>query len=177
MDVQSNTAIVLELMTVCRKCEKPVRVSDMPMIKGHATSSGEIKRYRSGTCKECKSERSKPEQQRYYRKTKADLLATNPAAYMLKLVRHRALEREIPFDLVPEDIFIPEYCPILGIRLTSPGDGLTDASPTIDRLIAEKGYVKGNISVISSRANRIKSDASLAELERLCAWFCSQLGR
>ena len=40
-------------------------------------------------------------------------------------------------------------------------------SPTIDKLIPSLGYTKGNVWVISRRANMIKSDATLEELELL----------
>lgn len=46
-----------------------------------------------------------------------------------------------------------------------------DGSPTIDRIINDLGYVKGNVIVISWRANRIKSDATLAELKAIVAFY------
>lgn len=47
-------------------------------------------------------------------------------------------------------------------------------SPSIDRLDNTKGYVKGNINIISWRANRIKSDATLDELEKIYRWVNDQ---
>jgi hypothetical protein len=44
---------------------------------------------------------------------------------------------------------------------------------SLDRIVPELGYVKGNIAVISNRANSLKSNATLEELERLCAWLKS----
>lgn len=44
---------------------------------------------------------------------------------------------------------------------------LCDGSPTLDRMVPSLGYVRGNVTVISAHANRIKSDASLAELRRV----------
>lgn len=67
------------------------------------------------------------------------------------------------------DIEIPEYCPLLGIKLNKhvgEGEAKFD-SPTIDKLIPSLGYTKGNVWVISRRANMIKSDATLEELELL----------
>jgi hypothetical protein len=37
----------------------------------------------------------------------------------------------------------------------------------IGKLDPEKGYIKGNVWVISNRANTLKNDASLQELELL----------
>lgn len=42
-----------------------------------------------------------------------------------------------------------------------------DTSPSLDRKDPTKGYVRGNVAWISFRANRIKSDASQQELERI----------
>lgn len=77
----------------------------------------------------------------------------------------------MPFNLTPEDIVFPETCPILGIPLIFSEGGRTNNTPSIDRIIPEKGYVKGNIEVVSWRANRIKNDASLEELEKIVAYM------
>lgn len=41
----------------------------------------------------------------------------------------------------------------------------SDNSPSIDRLVPHKGYVKGNVRVVSNRANRFKQDCTLEEME------------
>lgn len=46
-----------------------------------------------------------------------------------------------------------------------------DTQPTIDRIIPALGYVPGNIVVISHRANRMKSDGTAEEHERIAAWL------
>ncbi len=69
------------------------------------------------------------------------------------------------FSIEPTDIpEIPEFCPILGIKLKINNDGPTDESPSLDRIDSSKGYIKDNIRIISNRANRIKSDATFEEL-------------
>jgi hypothetical protein len=40
-------------------------------------------------------------------------------------------------------------------------------SPTLDRIDNSKGYIVGNVWVISMRANRLKSDATVDELMML----------
>lgn len=47
-------------------------------------------------------------------------------------------------------------------------------SPSLDKIIPEKGYIKGNIAIISMRANQLKSNATLAELEKLLVWMRKQ---
>lgn len=84
--------------------------------------------------------------------------------------RSRAKKRGLPFDITYEDVVVPEFCPILGIPLKEKGrPGWSDNSPSLDRIIPEKGYVKGNVRVISNRANRIKIDATIEELELVLA--------
>lgn len=83
--------------------------------------------------------------------------------------RKRALLLNLPFDLDPEKIIIPEKCPILGLILTS--NGSRDSRPSIDRIIPERGYTKLNTRVISFRANRIKSDATASELRAIAEYI------
>lgn len=87
--------------------------------------------------------------------------------------RRRAEEKGLPFDITPDDIVIPERCPVLGLVLTTGRkQGIQDhASATLDRIIPERGYVKGNIAVISWRANRIKTDATAAEIAAVAEWL------
>ena len=81
--------------------------------------------------------------------------------------KKRAQKKGLEFDISMEDLpDIPEYCPILGIKLNfNDGVGPTDNSPSLDRIDSTKGYIKGNIEIISNRANRIKADATLEELK------------
>jgi hypothetical protein len=51
----------------------------------------------------------------------------------------------------------------------------TDNSPTLDRIIPSLGYVRGNVKVISMRANVLKHNASLDELKKLVAWLEKEL--
>jgi hypothetical protein len=84
--------------------------------------------------------------------------------------KDRARKRNINFDLSLEDIpEIPDLCPVLGIPIvTNEGKpGFHNNSPSLDRIYNDKGYVRGNVRFISFRANHLKSDASLEELEKL----------
>ncbi len=46
-----------------------------------------------------------------------------------------------------------------------------EGSPTIDRLDPSKGYVQGNVVVISNKANRIKSNATSDEVMAVAMWM------
>lgn len=85
--------------------------------------------------------------------------------------KRRASSKEIPFEISPEDIQVPHYCPVLGIPLKKGVGKVHDASPTLDRITPDTGYVVGNIVVVSMRANRLKSDASIEELRRIASFY------
>jgi hypothetical protein len=89
--------------------------------------------------------------------------------------RKRAKEDQLPFDIEIGDIVIPEYCPVLGIKLetNTGGKRMSDSSPTLDKFYPKKGYVKGNIQVISWRANRMKSDGTPEDWIKIAEW-CKQ---
>ena len=89
--------------------------------------------------------------------------------YIIRSAKRRALSQGIPFDIDYTDISIPEYCPLLGIKLNKHvGEGkLHDDSPSLDKIIPELGYIRGNVWVISSKANRIKSNATIELLDLL----------
>ena len=81
--------------------------------------------------------------------------------------RKRAKKIGVPCDIDLADIVIPSTCPVLGLPLRKGVKKTQDGSPSLDRLSPERGYVKGNIWVISHRANRIKNDSSLEEIKKL----------
>lgn len=84
--------------------------------------------------------------------------------------RSRALAKGLEHTITVEDIKIPDTCPLLGIELkdnTGNGKGNCRDSPSLDRLDSDKGYTPDNIWVISNRANEIKSNATLKELEQI----------
>lgn len=96
-----------------------------------------------------------------------------PEVKMWRRAKRRAKERGLPFEIERSDIVIPSACPILGYTLIpkSGKSGGTYNSPSLDKVIPELGYVKGNIQVISQRANAMKADASLEELRMFASWI------
>ena len=99
---------------------------------------------------------------------------------VLSQARYRAKKKGLEFNITKEDILpIPEFCPILGIKLErvrGSANALSGyTSPTIDRIDNTKGYVKGNVHVISMRANHIKRDASFDEIEKLYLYLKERL--
>jgi|SRR6185503_19320351 len=94
-----------------------------------------------------------------------------PERMLLTKARARAKQDKVACTIVLGDIIIPKTCPVLGIKLYKGSRKRHDGSPTLDRVILDQGYIPGNVAVISHRANRIKSDASLQELEALIRWL------
>ncbi len=83
--------------------------------------------------------------------------------------KQRSKKRGLFFDITVDDITVPEFCPMLGIKLGKTNN--RDTSPSLDRIIPELGYTRDNIIVISNRANQIKSNANLSELRKVVAWL------
>ncbi len=92
---------------------------------------------------------------------------------MIQNARSRAKKAGVPFTISAKDILIPSHCPILGIPLsqTLGKRGGGDNSPSLDRIEPERGYVPGNVIVISNRANRLKSDDSIEELRSIASFY------
>jgi hypothetical protein len=85
--------------------------------------------------------------------------------------KNRAKNRSLEFDLTLEDIIIPEYCPVLGIKLDLQASKMQNNSPSLDRVDNSRGYTADNIAVISNRANRLKCDATAEELQKVVDWM------
>jgi len=91
----------------------------------------------------------------------------NKAYKMFFNAKRRAEKDNVIFDLEFTDIVIPDKCPVLNIPLKPGIDSITPNSPTLDRILPEQGYVKENVWVISHRANFLKNNATVEELEAL----------
>lgn len=105
-----------------------------------------------------------------------DRVARRPEAELLRAARKRAKRQGLPCTITESDIIIPKICPALGIAL-SRGVGKSSrraASPTLDKIIPELGYVPGNIQVISGLANLMKSYALPDQLRRFAKWILGQ---
>lgn len=95
--------------------------------------------------------------------------------YLLALSRRRARESGIEHTIQADDIMIPETCPILGLPLEAYRGGYNRNSYSLDRVDNAKGYIPGNIRVISWRANVLKSSLTLAQAERIVAYIKGEI--
>lgn len=110
-------------------------------------------------CREC---------MRDHRRVKRD---QDPRRFLLQSAKHRAKSTGVPFDLDLDDIAIPMFCPVLGIQLQIAEGYQRNASPSLDRIRPELGYVKENVVVVSWKANRIKVDATPEELRKVADFY------
>ncbi len=89
----------------------------------------------------------------------------DPRIPLLDSAKQRAKKFNLPINITVDDIIIPEYCPVFpDIKLEMAEGYGRESSPTLDRVIPSEGYVKGNVSVVSFKANRLKSNATVEEL-------------
>lgn len=96
-----------------------------------------------------------------------------PEKFMVRQAKSRAKSAGLPFNLLPTDIHIPKVCPVLKIKLVS-GVGAGRALPgsaSLDRLIPELGYTRGNVLVTSWRANELRRDATMEEMEKIVRFY------
>jgi hypothetical protein len=77
------------------------------------------------------------------------------------------VEFTIPFG----ELTFPTHCPVLGIEIDYFSEGRQENSPSFDRFDPSKGYVSGNVAVVSWRANRIKNDGTAEELRKIADWM------
>tara|TARA_R100000093_G_scaffold58850_1_gene30769 strand:+ start:487 stop:1086 length:600 start_codon:yes stop_codon:yes gene_type:complete len=99
--------------------------------------------------------------------------------HMAQQIRYRANEKNLPYDLDadylksiwPED----NKCPALGLEFSKPGEGLKENSSSLDRLVPELGYVKGNVAIVSMLANQIMSNATPDQVIAVGYFFKNKL--
>ena len=112
---------------------------------------------------------NKEREREYHREWETKRRLERPEYCLWKAAKRRAKAKGLDFDIEVSDIIIPQFCPLLNIPITvqvghkcrHPG------APSLDRIKNHLGYVKGNILVVSWRANFLKSDATIEELELL----------
>lgn len=123
---------------------------------------------KSDMCRACSQESAR----RTYRKHSSSIVdkyKSHPEKKIYQNVKGRAKKQNIPFDLELSDIILPKKCPVLGIDIIPFSS--SDNSPSVDKLDPNKGYVKGNIAIISRRANSIKFNANSDEILKVGNWL------
>jgi len=91
---------------------------------------------------------------------------------MVKNAKNRSKEKQFPIEIDMWYLYNLTkgltHCPVLGVELLFGGQGkIHDNSASIDRFDPSKGYIKGNVWIISYKANRMKSDATIDEIKKV----------
>lgn len=149
-----------------------------PCPKGHIAP-----RFIAGGCVEChqilqtkKRENDREEYNDYFRKRyTTEGRRTSYRKYMeaelLNKAKHRASKKNLEFNLTIEDIVIPEKCPVFGENIVR--DVNNPMSPSLDRVDNTKGYIKGNVKIISKKANIMKGNLTLSDLDKIYQYINS----
>jgi hypothetical protein len=89
----------------------------------------------------------------------------------------RARKENIPFGFESVSHFVlylksisPTHCPVFKKKLSTGKNAAHDFSPSIDKINPSKGYVPGNIQVISMLANKMKQNATREQLQQFATW-------
>lgn len=86
--------------------------------------------------------------------------------------KDRAKKLNLPFNISIDDIQVPYICPALGVDLFRLGGNTFNQNvATVDRIIPELGYVKGNIQILSKKANTMKNCATIEQLHSFADWY------
>ena len=144
---------------ICKECNQSLNLNKFSLIEKWNVNS-ETK----NTCKKCSIKIKQTEKlNRDWKVDAARLLYKNIKS------RCKRINREFSIDL--EDIIIPEKCPVFGFELKREDRQTWMCAPSVDRIDSSKGYIKGNVTVVSRRANILKKDATLEELEQLFNYY------
>lgn len=124
----------------------------------------------SARAKYKKEERNKKLFLKYGEDDGSDLYKAKRRKFIIK--QSNMKRAGIEFNINFGDIDFPEYCPILGIKLDYFAEGkANDNSPSFDRVDSTKSYIHGNVRIISTKANRIKSDGNIQELKKILEYL------
>lgn len=77
--------------------------------------------------------------------------------------KHNAKHVGTLFTITFGEVEWPTHCPILGLELDFFAEGRKENSVSFDCIDPSKGYIMGNVTVMSWRANRIKNDGTAEE--------------
>ena len=132
----------------CSKCKSITDLTDFHKNKNSKDGHSSI-------CKTCANKSAKEYAAKNLERliTNKKLRRTDVRKRLLESAQNRARSRNIEINISIEDIIVPEFCPALGIKLEVSPNRASPNSPSLDRIVPELGYIKGNIQVISNKAN------------------------
>jgi hypothetical protein len=144
---------------VCQGCEQEKDISEYPLRKDRKNP------VRRPYCNACRNDAQRARYSHHKR--------TQPFKLKTSRAKVRATALGVPFNLDPEylESIWTGTCPISGIPLHLTTGRLEESAAELDRFEPDKGYVKGNVTFISRRMNRLKNSGSLTELKQIMEWM------
>lgn len=134
-------------------------------------------------CKDCQRVTDRTARARWAKKNRSKLNKAhkkwadqNPEYILWFHGKQRAKKKGVPFTITINDIVIPKFCSYLNTELVRVGKKHKANAPSIDEIITGKGYIPGNIQIISEKANRMKNNASIPELLSFSQAIIKQFG-
>jgi len=149
-----------EKWRVCDVCNEEKNIWQFSLLDKTRKTSIE----RKTTCKKCSA--SIRQTEKLNRDWKIDA-----SKLLYKNIKSRCKRIGREFSIELEDIIIPEKCPVFGFELKREDKQTWMCAPSVDRIDSSKGYIKGNITIVSRRANILKRDATVEELEQLLNYY------
>lgn len=92
----------------------------------------------------------------------------------LNSARKRAKNKNLPFNLDFDYLvsIASQKCPVFDTAFVWGQRGpVRPESPSLDRIIPNQGYVKGNVMFISHLANSMKQNATPQQLQQFARWI------
>ena len=164
---------------ICTICSVPLEIKEVGSSKGNCYISNYNNKIYKCTicCRKYMSNRLKE-----WRKNKT--VGDSQHLYdMRRGAQDRARANKLPFDLTVQDLrdIITDSCPILGIKFELNKNGLKwgkgknknnwGNSPSLDRIVPDKGYTKDNIIIVSLMANSIKNQATPNQIQKVATFY------
>ena len=143
--------------------------------------------FRSGRVKTCGCHMhmkgiNNPKAQKIIGAGKNWLPSSDPWYQIAASAKQRAKRDSVPFgfESIMEMAYYlkqqaPKKCPVFGMKLQAAKDSPENCSPSLDKIIPRKGYVKGNLQVMSHLANSMKRDATPKQLKRFANWILGEI--
>ncbi len=158
----------------CTLCSVTLEIKKVNSLKGNCyISNYNNKIYK---CNKCFITYTNQRKKKY--RTNKTVGSSRHLNDMRESARQRARKYNIPYDIKVKDLreIITERCPILGIKfeLNKPnGKALNNwqTSPSLDRIVPDKGYTKDNIIIVSMMANSIKTQATPKEIQKVATFY------
>ena len=89
-----------------------------------------------------------------------------------KVKKSSAKAHGVEWNIRFQEVEWNDYCPVLDIKLNWFNEGRAkDNTPSFDRTDPDKGYVTGNVVIMSWKANRFKNNATKEDIKALSEYM------